>query len=281
MNAIEISDLTKSYRDFTLGRLSLTLPAGCILGLVGENGAGKTTLFKLLLGLVPADEGKISLLGRENGAALPEVKEEIGVLLSDVGIPEAFTVKQVGKVMKGAYRNWEEETFRGLLARFSLPEGKPFREFSRGMRAKLGLAVALSHRPRLLLLDEPMAGLDPIAREEVIDLLTEFTREENHSVLISSHIVSDLERLCDYVAFLRHGSLLLFGEKDRLLEEYGLIQGSGKALDALPPEALCARKDGPYGSEALVKKEKLSPETVAGKVSLEELFVFMAREGKK
>ena len=280
MNALEIDNLTKSYRDFTLDQVSLTLPSGCIMGLIGENGAGKTTLMKLLLGMIHKDGGTVKIFGTETGEDMTLTKEEIGVVMDDVGIPECLTVRQIGNVMKHTYRNWDTDEFARLTERFSLPEGKEFKDFSRGMKMKTGIAIALSHRSRLLLLDEATSGLDPVVRDEVVELLSEFTRDETHSVLISSHIVSDLEKLCDYVAFLHRGRLMLCEEKDMLLSEYGVIHCAAERLDEIPGTAVLHKKVTPYGAEAIVLRKGVPNGIDILPVSIEELFVYMVKEAK-
>lgn len=280
MNAIEIKDLKKAYAGFTLDHLNLVLPEGCIMGLVGENGAGKSTTIKLILDIIHKDGGRIALFGKDNGENIRLAKEDIGVVLDDIGIPERLTAEQVGNVMKYTFRNWSQDEYSSLLQKLSLPEDRPFKDFSRGMKMKLGIAVALSHKARLLLLDEPTSGLDPVVRDEVVEMLMDFTREEQHSILISSHIVSDLEKLCDYVAFLHKGKLLLCEEKDRLLAEYGLIHCTEEQLQDLPPDAVRYKKKNPYGVQALVEKNKMPGDVKVGPVSIEELFVFMVKEAE-
>ncbi|MBQ9685106.1 MAG: ABC transporter ATP-binding protein [Oscillospiraceae bacterium] len=278
MNAIEIRNLTKSYGDFTLGGLSLTLPTGCILGLVGENGAGKSTTIRLLLGMTEPDGGKAALLGTDIAGDLTAVKEEIGVVMDEPGLPHCMTAEQVGKMMTGIYRNWDAAAFTALLTRLDIPAAKPFKELSRGNRMKLGIAIALAHKPRLLLLDEPTSGLDPVARDEVVRLLSDFTRDETHAVLISSHIVSDLEKLCDYIAFLHKGQLMLREEKDVLLEEYGLLRCTAATLATVDPAAVIGKKESPYGVAAIVRRTALPAGVTVSPVTLEELFVFMVKE---
>ena len=275
MNAIEIRQLRKSYPGFALGPLDLNLPQGCIMGLIGENGAGKTTTIRLILDMLQRDGGSIRLLGRGDGEDVMLTREETGVVLDEVGFPECFNTRQVNNVMRLTYKNWDEAAYREYLRRFDLPEGKQFKDFSRGMKMKLGIAVALSHKPRLLILDEPTSGLDPVVRDEVVELFSEFTRDESHSILISSHIVSDLEKLCDYIAFLHKGQLLLCEEKDRLAEEYGILRGG---IDGLDPEAVCGRRATPYGTEYLVRRSRVPAGLALGQVGIEELFVFMAKE---
>lgn len=185
MNALEIRDLTKHYAGFSLDHLNLTLPWGCIMGLVGENGAGKSTTIKLILNTVSRDGGTITILGRDNRENLRLSKEEIGVVLDEVGISACLTARQIGKIMQGIYRSWDDAVFTDYLTRLAVPADKKFKEFSRGMKMKLGIAVALSHHPRLLILDEATSGLDPVVRDEVMDIFNEFTRDENHAILIS------------------------------------------------------------------------------------------------
>lgn len=278
MNAIEIRDLCKSYPGFSLDHLNLTLPAGCILGLVGENGAGKSTTIKLILDMIRRDSGSIRLLGREN---LSLAKEDIGVVLDEVGISGCLNTRQVGKIMAGTFRNWDWEVYNDLLARLDLPEKKAFKNFSRGMKMKLGIAVALSHHPKLLILDEATSGLDPVVRDEILDIFADFTRDEDHSILISSHIVSDLEKICDYIAFLHQGKLLLMEEKDALRERYSIIHCTKDQFRDICPAAVIGKKESPYGVEAIVETEAVPNGVLAGPADIEQLFIFMVKEAGK
>ncbi|MGN0976477.1 MAG: ABC transporter ATP-binding protein [Faecousia sp.] len=280
MNALEIRNLSKSFPGFSLDNLSLTLPSGCILGLIGENGAGKSTTIKLILDILHKDGGSITILGRDNQDNIQLTKEDVGVVLDEVGIPECLNARQVGKVMASVFRNWQADVYSGYLKSLAIPEKKPFKEFSRGMKMKLGIAVALSHKPRLLLLDEATNGLDPVVRDEVVELFRAFAAEEDHAVLISSHIVSDLEKLCDYIAFLHNGRLLLFEEKDRLLEEYGLLLGTPEQISQLPEGAVRSQKVSPYGVEALVMREAVPAGWRVSPISIEELFLFLVKEAR-
>ena len=280
MNALELHGLKKSYPDFTLGPLDLTLPGGTVCGLIGENGAGKSTTLRLILGILERDEGSVRVLGRENGKELTCAKEEIGVVLSGEGIPGCMTAPQTGRVMAGIYQNWDAASYADYCRRFELPEKKKFREYSTGMKMKLLLAVALSHHPKLLLLDEATSGLDPVIRDELIDLLLDFVREEDHAILISSHIVSDLEKLCDTIAFLHRGRLLLCEDKDALREEYALWHGTESQLEELAPAAVVSRRVTPDGAEALVRREGVPAGSALTPVSIEELFVMMVKGEK-
>ena len=277
MNALELKHLQKSYGDFTLGPLDLTLPSGCVMGLIGENGAGKSTTMKLILDMLHPDAGSVQILGQDNWANLRNLKEDVGVVLDEVGLSQCLTPRQVGKMMGGMFRRWDNAVYREYLRRFSLPEDKRFKEFSRGMKMKLGIAVALSHHPKLLLLDEATSGLDPVIRDEIVDLFGEFTREEDHAVLISSHIVSDLEKICDYIAFLHRGKLLLCEEKDRLKERYGVLHCTGDTLAALDPAAVLGKRESPYGVEAIVERDLVPAGWELGPVDLEQLFIVMAK----
>ena len=280
MNALEIRNLTKAYTGFTLDNLNLTLPSGCIIGLIGENGAGKSTTIKLILNMIHKDSGTVTILGRDHQDNIELTKEDIGVVMDEVGIPECLTVEQVGKVMKNTFRNWDEAEYTRLITKLALPYKKQFKEFSRGMKMKLGIAIAMSHNSKLLILDEPTSGLDPVVRDEVVEMFNEFTRDENHSILISSHIVSDLEKLCDYVAFLHKGKLLLCEEKDQLLAEYGLIHCTAEELQKLPAGAVKHKKENPYGVEAMVKRSVVPSGINISPISIEELFVFMVKEAR-
>lgn len=278
MNALNIQNLTKTYPGFTLDNVSLTIPGGCVLGLIGENGAGKSTLIKSVLGMIRPDSGTVTILG--NDKHTPLVMEDVGVVLDEVGIPSCLTTAQVGRVMAASFRNWDQAQYERYLKALALPEKKAFKDFSKGMKMKLGIAVALSHHARLLILDEATSGLDPVVRDEVLELLRHFVAQEDHAILMSSHIVSDLEKLCDYIAFVHKGKLLLVEEKDRLLEEYGLFLGSREDVDTLPETAVRARRASPYGAEALVLREAMPQGSRVTPISIEELFVFMVKEGK-
>lgn len=275
MNALEIRGLTKQRGDFVLRGLELTLPAGCIMGLIGENGAGKSTTIRLILNGLRRDGGTIAVYGKDNRAMTALDREDLGVVLDEVGLPEYMNAQQIGRMMAGIFTHWQPEAYAGYLRRLALPEDKPFKDFSRGMRMRLGLAAALSHQPKLLLLDEATSGLDPVVRDDILTILSDFTRDEEHAVLISSHIVSDLEKICDYIAFLHRGRLLLCEEKDRLTEEYGILRGTTEGIE---PAAVCGRHTTPYGTEYLVRRDAVPVGMALGQVNIEDLFVFMAKE---
>ena len=279
MNAIEIKGLTKQYNDFTLGPFDLTLPMGCVLGLVGENGAGKSTTIRLIMDAVSRDGGAVSVLGTDNmSPAFRQVNEEIGVVLDETCVPEFITAKQLGKILAGAYRNWDGEAYGRWLERFQLPPNKKYKEYSRGMTMKLGIAAALSHGAKLLLLDEATSGLDPMVREELLEVFTDFAAQDDHAVLISSHIVSDLEKSCDYIAFLHKGQLKLCEEKDMLLERYGLLKCSPQELAAVDPAIIHGKRIGEYGAEALVDRDEAPRDLLVERPTLEDVILYLAKE---
>ena len=276
MNAIELRGLKKSFPDFTLGPVDLAVPEGTILGLIGENGAGKSTTIKLMLGLLRTDGGSITILGQD---AKKLDKNEIGVVLDEPGFPSLLNAKEIRSFLKDIYRNWDDAAWQDYMRRFELPQEKKFTEFSKGMKMKFAIAAAMSHHARLLILDEPTSGLDPVVRDEVVGILSEFTREPDHSVLLSSHIVSDLEKLCDYIAFLHKGQLLLNEEKDALYEEYGLLRCDLETLRTLDPNAIIGKKETPYGAEVILRREAAGNLTLSP-IGIEELFVFMVKGGE-
>lgn len=278
MNAIEIKDLCKSYKGFSLENINLTLPSGCTMGLIGANGAGKSTTIKLILDIIKKDSGSVTILGKDNKDNLALTKQEIGVVLDEVGIPEYLKAKQVGNIMKLIFNHWDEKMFYDYLQKLSIPENKKFKDFSRGTKMKLGIAVAFSHHPKLLILDEATSGLDPVVRDEVIDMLYEFTKDRSHSVLISSHIVSDLEKICDYVAFLNKGNLLLCDKKDDLKSRYGIISIEPEKLDTIPKQAIKGKKEYKNVIEVMVQRDKVPNEINVSPIDLEKLFLFMVQE---
>ena len=280
MNAIEVKNLTKRYKGFALEDISFDLPSGCIMGLVGENGAGKSTTIKLILNLISADSGEVKVFEKDNRTDFKEAKEDIGVVFDEPCLPEIMTAKQTNAVMKNSYKNWDEKEFFTYIKRFALPEDKEFKDFSRGMKMKLSIAVALSHKAKLLILDEPTSGLDPIVRDEILDIFYEFTAEESHSILISSHIVSDLEKLCDYITFIHKGKLLFSEEKDLLLEKYAVVKCAKENMGLLAEEAVVGKRVGNYGAEALVLREMVPDGMMKEKCSIEDIIVFMAKGEK-
>lgn len=222
-NILEVRGLTKTFPGFRLDSISFSVPSGSIVGLIGENGAGKTTLIKLILHALEMESGEISVFGKESICFEKEIKQDIGVVQDECNLPPMFSAEDIHSVMGRIYKNWNREKFFYLLDKFSLPKNKSVSAYSRGMKLKLNYALALAHGSKLLLLDEATDGLDPAAREEVVDMLLDFVQDEGHSILFSTHMTSDLARIADYIAFLHHGKLLFFKTKDELIYNYGML----------------------------------------------------------
>jgi len=281
MNAIEIKGLCKSYDDFELENINLVLPSGCIMGLVGENGAGKSTTIRLIMNAIKSGAGQITVLGTDNKSReFLRVKEDIGVVLDEAYFPEVLTAQNVNSIIKNTYKNWDEKCYFDYMVKFNLPLKKQFKDFSRGMKMKLAIAVAMSHNPKLLILDEATSGLDPMVRDEILDIFNDFTRDETHSVLLSSHIVSDLEKICDYIAFVHRGKLIFCEEKDRLFEEYGIVRMTKSDFEAIPEDAIVGKKVTDYGVEALVRKNAVSGAFATELATIEDIILNIAKGDK-
>ena len=285
MEAIKVSNLSKRYKKSSrpsLDNVSLDLPQGCVLGLVGENGAGKTTLIKAITGSVKFDSGSIEVLGHDIDAASQNktdyrFRQDIGTVLAEDSFPEIMTAGMIGNVMKSIYINWDSACYNRYLEKFGLDSKKKYKEYSRGMKMKLSIAVAMSHNAKLLLLDEATSGLDPVVRDQLLDEFNEFTRDENHSILISSHITSDLEKICDYIAFIHEGRIVMCDTKDAILDKYGILHCTDDVLAELEDGAVAGSKSSDYGAEALVVRSKVPDTFDISPVSLDDIIVYIAR----
>ena len=285
MEAIKVSNLSKRYKKSSrpsLDNVSLDLPQGCVLGLVGENGAGKTTLIKAITGSVKFDSGSIEVLGHDIDAASQNktddrFRQDIGTVLAEDSFPEIMTAGMIGNVMKSIYINWDSACYNRYLEKFGLDSKKKYKEYSRGMKMKLSIAVAMSHNAKLLLLDEATSGLDPVVRDQLLDEFNEFTRDENHSILISSHITSDLEKICDYIAFIHEGRIVMCDTKDAILDKYGILHCTDDVLAELEDSAVAGSKSSDYGAEALVVRSKVPDTFDISPVSLDDIIVYIAR----
>ena len=280
--AIEVKGACKRYGNFSMEDVSLALPQGCVLGLVGENGAGKSTLIRMILGACQPDGGEVVTLGSraDRGAAFSQVRQDIGVVLDEACLPQEMKAMQVGKMMAGIYKNWDARAFEGYIRRFDIPTDKEIRTFSRGTKMKLAIAAAMSHGARLLVLDEATGGLDPIVREEMLDLFNEFTRDETHAVLLSSHIVSDLEKICDYIVFLHEGRVLLSDEKDALEEKYAvavLDEAGFASLRAAHPDAVLRVLRAHGAVRALVRRGAAIGDVLLERASVEEIMLLVVK----
>ena len=279
MNAIELKQVKKRYGDFALNDVNICLPQGCVLGLIGENGAGKSTLIRMMCGMCKPDGGEVVVLGERAGrsAAFTRVKQDIGVVLDEACLPDELTAPQIAQCMRGIYTHWDDEVLGGFMRRFALPEDKAVRHYSRGMKMKLAIAAAMSHHAKLLLLDEATSGLDPVVRDDILDVFNEYTRQENHSVLISSHIVSDLEKICDYVVFIHKGNVILSEEKDRLLEKYALLAMERAQYDAMPKEGVRRMLDAHGTVRVRMEREYVPHGMPLERLGLEDMMLMIEK----
>lgn len=273
--AIRINNLMKNYMDFSLGPINMDVPKGCMVGYIGENGAGKSTTIKAIMGLVNQDSGNIEILGQDNKN--PELMEKIGVVFDDINLPNDMNVREVGVFCKLSFKNWEENKFHFYLEKFKLPKDKKVKNLSRGMKMKLSLSIAMSHKAELLVLDEATSGLDPVVRDEILDLLLDFLQDDNHTILISSHILSDLEKTADYIAFLHKGKILFMEEKDVLVEKYGLCSVDEKTYQNLDSNAIIGKRKHAFGIDLLVKRNLMPEGIEIQKPSIEDIMVYIIK----
>lgn len=278
--AIEIKDLVKQFDNFKLGPINLTIPKGTIVGYIGQNGAGKSTTIKLLLGLLNKDSGEIKILDEINPSSVG-LKDKLGIVFDDLLVPEEMTLIDVEKFCSRVYSKWNKNSFYKFKEKFNLPEKKIIKNYSRGMKMKLSMAVALSHNAELLILDEATSGLDPIVREEILDLLLDFMQDENHTILISSHILSDLEKVADYIAFINDGKILFMETKDELKENYGICTLSNEEVTSIDEEAIVGRRVHSFGQELLVKKNLIPNDIIFQKPSIEDIMIYFVKGVKK
>jgi len=278
-NALEVKNLSKKQGDFELKNISFELPKGMILGFIGENGAGKTTTMKAILNIIKKDSGTIKILGKEKN-----FEEEVGIVLDDSFFPEILTPHDINKIMKSMYKTWDEKMYEKYLKEFNLPKKKEMKAFSKGMRKKLEIITAIAHHPKLLLLDEPTQGLDPIARNEVIKLLQEFIETGENSVLLSSHITTDLEHLADYIIFINKGEVILDKTIDEILEQFGIAKCSQEELEKIEKKDCMKIYKKKYECEILVENKKEFQKKYKGitmdKISLDDLMLLMIKGEK-
>jgi len=282
-NIVEIKNLKKSYSNFNLEMKELNLKEGMITGLIGENGAGKTTLIKAILNIIKKDDGTIRIFDKEEKDE-QKIKEDIGVVLDGMFFPEILTAKDINLIMKEIYKKWDSKMFFDYLKEFQILPTKKMNEMSKGMRKKLEIAVALSHKPKLLILDEPTSGLDPVVRNEVLEIFQDFIKDETHTILLSTHITSDLEHIADYIVFVDKGKIVMNERNDELKDNYGILKCDLTDLDKIEKEDIIRYKKNKYGVEILIKeKEKIQkkyPDYIIDKITLEDLMVLMIKGEK-
>lgn len=284
-NAIEVSGLTKKYDGFTLDRISFNVAKGSIMGFIGQNGAGKTTTIKALLNIISADSGSIKLLGLDHIKHEYEIKEQLAAVFDEMPFHESFNANQINIMFGGLYGGWDEKKFFEYLDRFGLPRKKKISKFSKGMKMKLQIAAALSHGAKLMIMDEATTGLDPVVRNEILDIFREYLRDEENSILMSSHITGDLEKIADSVTFIDKGKILLTGYKDEILENHGVIKCSKSDLGTLLPEDCISARISDYGAEVMVSDKTAAkrkyPSLTIDKTTLEEIMLFYVNREKK
>ena len=275
-NAIEIRNLVKSYGDFTLSIDSLDIPCGCIMGLVGSNGAGKSTMIKSVLDLIKTDSGDISINGISNRSE--GSREDIGVVFDEIKFPQVFTAEDVRLILRGAYKNWDDALFDRYIAQFALPTRKKIKEFSRGMKMKLSLAAALAHHPKLLILDEATSGIDPVVRDEILDIFLEFIQDEQHAILASSHIISDIEKAADYVTFINNGRIVFCEEKDVLMEKYRIVKCGNDELASVNPDDIVGKRTNTFGAGLLMLSDRVPEGFMTAKAGIEDIMLMIIRD---
>ena len=281
-NVFMVSGLTKTYQDFVLDHVSFTVPGGSIVGLIGENGAGKSTTINAALGLIQKEDGVVSILGKEEMDG--DVKEQIGVVFDGSNYPEILSPRKLNRVMKNIYRTWDEQVYLRLLKQFSLPPDKQIKQFSKGMKMKLAIAAAFSHHSRLLVLDEATSGLDPVVRDDILDMLLDFVQDEEHSILVSSHITSDLEKIANYIVFIHEGKVVFEKPKDELTERYGIIKCGAAQFDALDKSDVISYRKMDYEWQILVsdreRMQKKYPKALVVPATIDEIMLLYVKGEK-
>lgn len=281
-NIIEVSNLIKKYdSNFQLGKIDIEIPSGCIIGLIGENGAGKTTFIKSLLNIISIGNAKIKIFGKDINKYESEIKEEIGVVLDNMFFPEILTTADVNTIMKEAYKKWDEDLFYKYLEDFSISKNQKIKILSKGMRKKLEIATALSHKPKLLILDEPTSGLDPVVRNEILDIFMNFIQDEEHSIILSTHITSDLEHIADKIIFIDNGKIVFDKYRDELLDNYGILKCDLDKFENIQKEDIVRYKKNKYNYEILVENKtkmiKKYKDYIIDKITIDELMVLIIK----
>lgn len=278
-NCIEIKGISKKYAQFSLKDVSFSVPCGTVMGFIGENGAGKSTTIKAILGLMKPDSGEITVLGENSQNLSKKLKERIGVVFDGLTFPNTLNAIQLDKVMTGIYRNWSSETFFKYLTRFELPTKKKFKTFSRGMEMRLSIAAALSHDPQLLVLDEPTSGLDPVMRSEILDIFLEFMQDESHSILLSSHITSDLDHIADYITFIHKGEIIFTEERNEMHDKYRIIKCDEEQLALIDKEDIIGLRKNRFNCEVLTTAAEKYPDLTVDIPTIDDIMVFYVKEG--
>lgn len=279
--SLKVENLSKKYDDFLLDKVSFYVPKGNIVGLIGENGAGKSTTINTMLDIIERDSGDVYILNSEKNKISNSIREKIGVVFDGNNFPEDLTPQKLNNVLKAIYTNWEEKKFSEFIEKFNLPKNKKIKNFSRGMKMKLSISVALSHKAELLILDEATSGLDPIVRDDILDILLDFVQDEKNSILISSHITSDLEKVADYIVFIHKGKVIFEETKDNLIYNYGIMKCKTKEFDSVEKEDIIRFRKMDYGYEILIKNknemERKHPNFVMDNIKIEDIMLMYVK----
>ncbi|WMJ85715.1 ABC transporter ATP-binding protein [Anaerocolumna sp. MB42-C2] len=280
-NAIVLDGVTKQYSNFKLDKISFSVPRGSIMGFVGENGAGKTTTLKTILNLVHKEAGNIRVFDLDHIKEERKIKEQIGVVFDESYFHDNLTLGHISKIMSKIYSTWEENTFEKYTNQLKLPGDKTIKEFSRGMKMKLSIAAALSHKAKLLILDEATSGLDPIVRDEILDIFLDFIQDEEHTILISSHIISDLEKIADYITFIHEGKIVFSKSKDDLIYNYGIVRCRKEDYDKLDKNHIAGVRRSQFGYEVMVDNktelERFRKDLIIDSTSIEDIILFKVK----
>lgn len=295
-NAIEVKNLVKKYDGFKLDNVCFDIPEGSVVGFIGENGAGKSTVMKAILGLIPIQGGDVKILGQpvtRQGNTDEKWREQISVVFDECNFPNELKIKNISVFMKDIYQTWNAKKFTGYLQEFALPADKKVKELSKGMKMKLSIAVALSHDSRLLILDEATSGLDPVVRNEILDIFREYVIDEHRTIFLSSHITSDIEKIADYILLIHQGKILLMESKDTLLYGYGMAKCTKEQADRIPAEVIVGREDTDYGASVLIRdkqyvidkgflerKTGTEQQSVIDRVSIEDILLYIVKYSK-
>ena len=283
-NAIEINALEKKYDNFKLGELNLEIPRGLIIGLIGENGAGKTTLIKSLLNIIKPSKGKIKIFNNDSEEMELDTKEDVGVVLDNMFFQEILTPKDINTIMKDIYKNWDTTLFNDYLSEFGINFNQPLKTMSKGMRKKVEIATSLAHKPKLLILDEPTSGLDPVVRNEVLEIFQKFVSDEEHTILFSTHITSDLEHIADKIIFIDKGQIVLNELRDEIIDNYGILKCSLDSFDKIDKKDIICYKKNKYDYEILIydknKMNKKYKDFIVDRITLEDLMILIIKGEK-
>lgn len=279
--ALKVENLTKKYPDFLLDKVSFNVPKGNIVGLIGENGAGKSTTLNAILEIIKRDSGDIYILNGKKNELSKEIKEEIGIVFDGNNFPEDLTPIKVNNVLKRIYKNWEENKYLELMKQFSLPLNKKIKNFSKGMKMKLSISVALSHKAKFLILDEATSGLDPVVRDDILDILLDFIQDEEHSILMLSHITSDLEKVADYIVFIHQGKTIFQETKDNLIYNYGIVKCNNEDFNKLDKKDIVKYRKLDYSYEILIKDKaeisKKYSDLVIDNIKIEDIMLMYVK----